>query len=41
MAALNVLGYSQQEISSALKGANIESMTTEEIIKFVLKSSVK
>lgn len=41
MAALNVLGYSQQEISSALKGVDIESMTTEEIIKFVLKSSVK
>ena len=41
MAALMVLGYSQQEISSALKGAEIDGMTTEEIIKYVLKSSVK
>ncbi len=40
-AALTVLGYSQQEITSALKGADTESMTTEEIIKYVLKSSIK
>lgn len=41
VAALTVLGYSQQEITAALKGANTDSMTTEDIIKFVLKSSMK
>ena len=40
-AALAVLGYSQSEISSAMRGIEIETLTVEEIIREVLKNSVK
>ena len=40
-AALAVLGYSQSEISSAMRGIDAETLTVEEIIKEVLKNSVK
>lgn len=40
-AALAVLGYSPGEITAALKGTDVENMTTEEIIRYVLKNSVK
>ena len=40
-AALAVLGYSQAEISSAMRSFDIEEMSVEEIIRAVLKSSVK
>lgn len=36
-AALTVLGYSQQEITLALRGIQTEGMTTEELIRTVLK----
>ena len=36
-AALVVLGYSQSEISSAMRGIDVESMTVEEIVREVLK----
>ena len=39
--ALAVLGYSQGEISAAMRGIEPESLTVEEIIRAVLKSSVK
>ena len=40
-AALAVLGYSQTEISTALRGIDVESLSVEEIIREVLKMSVK
>ena len=40
-AALMVLGYTQAEVNAALKGADTSDMSTEEIIRYVLKSSLK
>ena len=40
-AALAVLGYSQGEISAAMRGIDINELTVEEIIREVLKKSVK
>ena len=40
-AALTVLGYSQPEISAALRTIDIETLPVEEIIREVLKSSIK
>ena len=40
-AALTVLGYSQGEISAAMRSLDIEALTVEEIIREVLKSSMK
>jgi len=40
-AALAVLGYSQGEISASLRSIDIEKLTVEEIIREVLKGSVK
>lgn len=40
-AALAVLGYSQQEITMALKGIDLESLSLEEIIKQALKKMMK
>ena len=40
-AALAVLGYSQGEISAAMRGVDMENLTVEEIIREVLKNSVK
>ena len=39
-AALGELGYSQGEISSALKGLKAEGMSTEEIIRYALRAMV-
>ncbi len=39
--ALAVLGYAPQEITAALHGIDLESMTVEEAVKQVLKGSVK
>ena len=39
--ALAVLGYSPAEISVALRGMETESLTVEEIIRNVLKNSIK
>ena len=40
-AALAVLGYSQSEISAAMRGIDVSELTVEEIIREVLKSSIK
>jgi Holliday junction DNA helicase RuvA len=40
-AALGVLGYSQSEITSALRSIDTETLSVEEIIKQVLKNSIK
>jgi len=40
-AALTVLGYSQGEISAALRGVDIENLPVEEIIREVLKGSMR
>ena len=40
-AALGVLGYSPSEISAAMRGLDLNEMSVEEIIKEVLKNSVK
>jgi len=40
-AALTVLGYSQGEISAAMRGIDISALNVEEIIREVLKNSVK
>ena len=40
-AALTVLGYSQSEITNALRSIDIEPLSVEEVIKEVLKSSLK
>ena len=40
-AALTVLGYSQGEITAAMRTIDIDSLTVEEIIREVLKSSIK
>ena len=40
-AALAVLGYTQGEISAAMRGIDASSLTVEEIIREVLKNSVK
>ena len=40
-AALAVLGYSNQEITVALKGIDMDSLTLEQIIKQALKKMVK
>ncbi len=40
-AALAVLGYTQSDISSALKNIDIDSMTLEDIIRSALKQMVK
>ena len=39
--ALAVLGYSQQEIAAALKKLDLQAMTVEDIVREVLKSSLK
>ncbi len=39
--ALAVLGYSPAEISTALRGIDVETLSVEEIIRDVLKSSLK
>lgn len=39
--ALAVLGYSQSEIAAALRGMETETLTVEEIIRSVLKNSLK
>ena len=40
-AALTVLGYSQGEISAAMRNIDIDALSVEEIIREVLKNSVK
>jgi len=40
-AALTVLGYSQSEISAAMRSIDIELLSVEEIIREVLKNSIK
>ena len=40
-AALAVLGYSQPEITTALKGLDVEQLTLEQIIKQALKRMVQ
>ena len=40
-AALAVLGYSQGEIAAALRGLDTENLSVEEIIRLVLKNSLK
>ena len=40
-AALAVLGYSQGEISAAMRGIDINALTVEEIIREVLKKALK
>jgi len=40
-AALTVLGYSQGEISAAMRSLDIDSLSVEEIIREVLKASIK
>lgn len=40
-AALNVLGYSTAEVSTALKGVDVESLPLEEIIRACLKKMVR
>jgi len=40
-AALAVLGYSQGEISAAMRNLDVDGLSVEEIIKEVLKSSIK
>ena len=40
-AALAVLGYSQGEISAALRSIDVTALTVEEIIRTVLKKSIK
>ena len=40
-AALAVLGYSRSEISVAMRGIDIETLAVEEIIRTVLKNSVR
>jgi len=40
-AALAVLGYSQSEISTAMRGIDVSAFTVVEIIRIVLKGSVK
>jgi len=40
-AALTVLGYSQGEITTAMRTIDIEALTVEEIIREVLRSSIK
>ena len=39
--ALTVLGYTPQEITAALHGLDIETMSVEEAVKVVLKGSLK
>jgi Holliday junction DNA helicase RuvA len=41
VAALSVLGYTQQDISAALKGMDADSMSSEEIIRRALKNMMK
>jgi len=40
-AALTVLGYSQGEISAAVRTIDVEALSVEEIIREVLKNSIK
>ena len=40
-AALAVLGYSQAEITVALRGVDVETLTLEQIIRAALKNMVK
>jgi len=40
-AALVVLGYSQGEISAAMRSLDVNELSVEEIIREVLKSSIK
>ena len=40
-AALAVLGYSQGEISAAMRGLDVSTLSVEEIIREVLKNSIK
>ena len=39
--ALTVLGYTPQEITAALHGVDLESMSVEQAVKLVLKGSLK
>ena len=39
--ALTVLGYSQQEIAAALRKLDLQAMTVEDIVREVLKNSLK
>ena len=41
IAALAVLGYGSQEISTALKGIDMDALPLEEIIRQALKKMVK
>ena len=40
-AALAVLGYSQSEITAALKGIDLDALSLEDVIKQALKKMVK
>ena len=40
-AALSVLGYSPAEIASALRKVDVSSLTVEEAIREILKTSLK
>ena len=40
-AALTVLGYAPNEISTALRGVDLEALSVEEAIKVVLRGSLK
>ena len=40
-AALAVLGYSQSEISVALRGVDVETLSLEQIIRAALKNMMK
>ena len=40
-AALAVLGYSSQEVATAMKGVDVEALPLEEIIRQSLKKMVK
>jgi len=40
-AGLTVLGYSQSEISAAMRSVDVDSLSVEEIIREVLKNSIK
>jgi len=41
MAALNVLGYSSEQIAKALKGVDVTGMNTQDIIRAALKGVLK
>ena len=41
VAALAVLGYTQGEITLALRGVNVEGKSTQEVIRLALKNMIK